>query len=750
MFHPLFTLRNTVLLPLIGLASLGALGQRAFPGRPLGLRDRTGALPAPPVFMQPEVDAAALLAEDADRLLHGVKGRYRFGVEHATDLDVIALGAWHTTGGGEHVCRAVIECPGALGIGITFSRYVMPPGARVFLYNELGEVLGAYTAQSHPGHAVLGVQPLRGSRITVEYNAPPERSGQGELTIGQVVHVYRSPWKGFDRDLGDSGPCNINTICPEGDQWRPEIRSVALILAGGGTCTGQLLNNCNHDSIPYFLSANHCLAGGSDPATWVFRFLWESPTCDPTANGPTGNTISGSTQLVASAASDVLLLQLDEQPPPSFNAYYNGWDRSGMAPTSGTCIHHPMGDIKKISHDNDGQDAMNIDVGNGPADCWHVAAWDAGTTEPGSSGSGLWDQHHRIVGQLYGGQAECANNVNDYFGRFDVSFPLLEPWLGSCGDTLNGLDPGQAGAVVANDAAITSIVNVDAQLCNVDTIRPVVTLKNNGTSILSNVVIEYTVLGGAGGSLPWEGLLAPLQTANVVMPPIPITAGEQTLVVRTTLPNAQPDEMPGNDADTLQFIANLPGTPVSLLLTPDNYGEDISWALYNASGMLLQQGGPYPNGSTATIEALFCLGDGCYTFEITDVFGDGICCAEGNGQYVITSAFGDHVVSDGQYGAGEVREFCLEGVGMVEAPGMPAIRAWPAPARDMVNIAWPSSASAVPWRLTDASGRLVLAGLRPGTTGALQIALHTLVPGIYVFHADDPRARLGARILVQP
>lgn len=703
-------------------------------------------LPAPPVVTFPAVDAVAQLQADADRLAHGIKGPWRFGVEHPGTIDLRTHGVWAEGPRGERIWRVAIECPGALGIGLTISHYVVPPDGRVFIYNAEREVLGAFTAQSHPGHAVLGVQPIRGSRITVEYIEPADQAGAGELTIGQVVHAYRSPWKGFDRDLGDSGPCNINTICPEGDEWRPEIRSVALILAGGGTCTGQLLNNCNNDSIPYFLTANHCL--GTDPSTWVFRFLWESPTCDPTENGPTNNTISGSTQLVANAGSDVLFLQLDEQPPPSFDAYYNGWDKSGTPPTSATCIHHPTGDIKKISHDNEGQDQVNIDVGNGPADCWHVAAWDAGTTEPGSSGSGLWDQNHRIVGQLYGGQASCANNVNDYFGRFDVSYPLLEQWLGSCGDTLNGLDPGYTEPVVQHNAAITSIVNVAPLLCNVDTIAPIVTLKNNGAAVLQTVTIAYEVLGGATGSLPWEGFLAPLQTANVQLPPIPVTAGEQTLVVSTTLPNGQADGGPLDDSDTLAFIANLPGTEVTLLLTPDAYGEDISWTLHTESGVLLYQGGPYANGSTATIARTFCLGDGCYTFAINDVFGDGICCAEGDGHYVITSGFGDLVVSNGQYGSGEVRTFCLEGVGMAEAPVDMAVRAWPNPANTHVTVACPSGTR--DWTLMDVCGRPVRTGRRAPVASPLLLDVSDLAPGHYLLHLQQANApSVAVRLLVQ-
>jgi len=306
--------------------------------------------------------------------------------------------------------------------------------------------------------------------------------------------------------------------------------------------------------------------------------------------------------------------------------------------------------------------------------------------------------------------------------------------------------PGSA----ENDAAITSIVNVEPLLCNEDTIEPVVTLKNNGSSILFNVIIEFGIPGGASGIIPWEGLLAPLQTANVQLPPIPISAGEQSIVVRTMLPNAQPDEVPQNDADTLAFIANLPGTEVQLQLTPDIHGQDITWALSNASGLVLYQGGPYPDGSTGTITRDFCLGDGCYSFTIMDAFGDGICCADGEGGYVITSAFGEHVASDGQYGAGEVREFCLEGVGVSEKSGVMLLGAWPNPTSGPVNVAMPAGKKDVSWRLVDMGGRLLRQGIHPQGIPLLQLDVSDLAPAIYILHAVDTRDRMSVRIQVQP
>ncbi|MBK6542730.1 MAG: T9SS type A sorting domain-containing protein [Flavobacteriales bacterium] len=177
-------------------------------------------------------------------------------------------------------------------------------------------------------------------------------------------------------------------------------------------------------------------------SNWVFRFRWESPTCTPTAN-TTGlpKNVNGSTLLVTNPGSDMALLELNSRPQTGWNTFYTGWDKSTTAATSVTAIHHPAGDIKKISFEEQPVSSQNY----GGAQCWRVAAWDDGTTEGGSSGSGLWNQNGLLVGQLFGGQANCTTNINDYYGKFNVSYPFLQQYLGNCGNTLEGLNYVAAG-----------------------------------------------------------------------------------------------------------------------------------------------------------------------------------------------------------------------------------------------------------------------------------------------------------------
>ena len=102
---------------------------------------------------------------------------------------------------------------------------------------------------------------------------------------------------------------------------------------------------------------------------------------------------------------------------------------------------------------------------------------------------------------------------------------------------------------------------------------------------------------------------------------------------------------------------------VVITITLDNYPEETSWTITNSNGSTVASGGTYgsqPDGSTVTISE--CLVDGCYDFTINDTYGDGICCAYGNGSYTVTSG-GNTLASGGSFTSSETTNFCLGGGG---------------------------------------------------------------------------------------
>ena len=97
---------------------------------------------------------------------------------------------------------------------------------------------------------------------------------------------------------------------------------------------------------------------------------------------------------------DVTLIELEDIPDLNFRVYYSGWDRSGVAPAGAVGIHHPNADEKSISFSSNALTTVDSCIGSGNNTHWNVF-WYSGVTEPGSSGSGIWDPAtHKLVGTL--------------------------------------------------------------------------------------------------------------------------------------------------------------------------------------------------------------------------------------------------------------------------------------------------------------------------------------------------------------
>ena len=175
--------------------------------------------------------------------------------------------------------------------------------------------------------------------------------------------------------------------------------------------------------------------------------------------------------------------------PANYNPFFAGWDNSGDIPSSTVCIHHPSGDIKKIAFDDDPA-SISQAMGSTEANSTWTVQWDRNTTtEPGSSGSPLFDQNHRIIGQLWGG-ASCSNlNSPDYYGRVSNSWEnesstskQLKHWLdpsGSGATFIDGFDPSGTSAT-EYDAGVSSADLIETAVCATDYV-PSFTLSNPGS-----------------------------------------------------------------------------------------------------------------------------------------------------------------------------------------------------------------------------------------------------------------------------
>ena len=424
-----------------------------------------------PIQILPEFDVDVFLEEDENEMRSTDIKPYRFANPIDVDLNMENSGIWTSLDDGSYVWRLAIESTGAHSLNLIYDTFNIPEGAEFFVYSANKEmVLGAFTNYNHKPHGGFSTAPVKGDRVILEYNEPFNASFRGTINIDIVAHDYRNVFFNEDRGYGDSGSCNNNVACSVGDDWQDEVRSVAMILTSGGSrlCTGSLVNNANQDLSPYFLTANHCLGGNN---SWIFMFNYQSPVCT-NQNGPTNMTVSGSTLMANSSTSDFALLLLNENPPESYNVHYAGWDVSGSTPSTPVGIHHPSGDIKKISFDyNNASNSGNY---------WDVDSWDDGTTEPGSSGSPLFDgNNHRIIGQLYGGVASCTNFGYDTYGKTSTSWNL---------GMRNYLDPNNTGLTYLDGMDAIDLPDPALSYSDVDLIFEL----NDGDTQINSLEISNT------------------------------------------------------------------------------------------------------------------------------------------------------------------------------------------------------------------------------------------------------------------
>ncbi len=369
-------------------------------------------------------------------------GAFEFAKLINANINMYEKGTWNNLPNGDKVWRIQLKSKGAFSLNILFSEFVIPIGAKVFIYSPNREmVLGAFTSENNKKSGKLATIPLSGDELIVEYYQPKNAEFDGILTIGNVGHDYVNAFRAKDGNFGRSGNCNIDINCMEGDNWQIEKHAVCrMIVSGKWLCTGTLINNAKEDEAPFVLTANHCIEYQDKAENTIFLFNYESPWC----KGPDGNvsqTISGcdliATKNKGDGYLDFTLVKLSKNVPVAYKPFFAGWDSRQNFPKNSTGIHHPWGDVKKISLDNDAPLKANYDeFGYDKQTFWKVLEWDAGTTEGGSSGSSMFDQNHRIVGTLTGGEASCENSVNDLYQMFAASYASystdtnqLKKWL---------------------------------------------------------------------------------------------------------------------------------------------------------------------------------------------------------------------------------------------------------------------------------------------------------------------------------
>lgn len=322
-------------------------------------------------------DITPLLEEDDTS--KGMDLPFRFGKSFEVDIS-LKDGKWVKTDSTE-IWTLKISTPNAYSLNFIFSELYLPHGANLYIFNEDGSmVYGPVTEEQNDHGTTFLTDIIEGASVIIRISVPLKKKDQTKLHIQNVIHGYKDI---FNSGYSESGDClddNDVTCFPS---WNNESDGIVQILLAGGDelCSGALINNTSQDFRPYILTAFHCVDIGTinsynhypycnlDPdehdgqleqyeinnaEQWLVRFRFKHTTCEGQTIA-SGYTYDDTHYRAGWYDSDFALVELVDD---IYRDIYSvgqkvwlGWDRRNNTPTSGTYIHHPSGDVMKLSSD---------------------------------------------------------------------------------------------------------------------------------------------------------------------------------------------------------------------------------------------------------------------------------------------------------------------------------------------------------------------------------------------------------------
>jgi lysyl endopeptidase len=322
-----------------------------------------------------------------------------------------------------------IAVEGAAGLRVGFRN--LPDDASMRFLDASGRVEATLPA----GQAMLAIQrgetfwgPATDSGIQLIEFTTAKKPASGAIALQGVSQLTSPPSRGFTGLEKSAGACQEDVACiaQPSPEFARAARSVAKLLytvdGASYVCTGTLVASpLSGNASAFLLTAKHCIDSMAAARTLNTFWSFEARTCNSAEAAPYVRLSRGA-RLVHAGAGDLVLLQLAEPAPA-------GAEPTELAATPLSrddpiiALHHPQGAPKKVAA------GMVVDADAGGASGLASVGWINGSTEPGSSGSGLLvlrGSKYVLHGVLRGGSSSCTTtgrmsdpSNRDYYTRTD-------------------------------------------------------------------------------------------------------------------------------------------------------------------------------------------------------------------------------------------------------------------------------------------------------------------------------------------
>ena len=296
---------------------------------------------------------------------------------------------------------------------------------------------------------------------------------------------------------------------------------------------------------------------------------------------------------------------------------------------------------------------------------------------------------------------------------------------------------GQCPPPASNPADVAALSYLGSLSHCEGSYTPSVQIQNNGTSPLTSATVTITQGGNTVSTGTYSGNLATYGTANVTCSAIAnFTGGALTVTVTTT---GDASAANNNVNATIATALTAASQYVTVNITTDAYASETSWTIKNASGATVASGGGNWQdlaavGQTVRTPVQVTLSaNQCYDFEITDDFGDGICCQYGNGAYSVVDAVGTTLLSGGEFGDSEKKPFKTGALGINEE-NFAAMNVYPNPATDAINVSFEAVNADYSVDVLDIQGRVIASQAVNNVNGTqvVSFATENMAKGNYI------------------
>ncbi len=502
-----------------------------------------------------------------------LEGRAMDGKLRFADLDFFDEALTEELPDGTMLSRMTFYSEGARALSVYFDDFHLPVGCELYIYNREGTYFeGPYTYLENNDHHRFMTNDIWGEYLTLELVMPQGVVGTPRLDVMAVGYLFQYVTDPLNpsSERGGSQPCQVDVNCPEAQDWLCQKDAVTrLRVTDGGAsfvCSGVMVNNTAGDCRQLLLSALHCADGVSaaDLAFLQVRFQYERSQDAECGQGSfaSSRNRTGVIRLADSNdnngggfdGSDFILFEVEDDIPDAWNPYFAGWDARNLNSSSGVSIHHPSGDIKKISTYTSTLSSISLGALGGSH--WEVewapTTTDHGVTEPGSSGSPIFSSEKLIIGTLSAGFSACepgglgngtGPNEPDYYGKLSWHWdnnpnPQSEK-LKNFLDPLNVLGSGAEfyfGAYrPCNSAASCEAVTVEENMLSLKTVKVAPNPTASGISFLrvdERIQLQQLEIYDAQGRLLYQTTVnGPVQQLDFSA----YTEGTYYITVRTAL-----------------------------------------------------------------------------------------------------------------------------------------------------------------------------------------------------------------------